>query len=352
MTEILPLLKELISAPGISGYEAGVRDIIVKAWQPYTDQLSVSRLGSLHGLQKGSAADPRPGILVAAHMDAVGLMVNAIIDGFLRVTTIGGIDPRILPGQLVTVHGRQDLPGLIVATPARLLPTSLQSGVVPIEYLLVDTGLEPDEIPHLVRVGDPISFAQPPFEASGGTLVGHTLDDRASVAALSYCLELLHARAHVWDVWAVATVQEEVTTAGAFTSAYQLRPSLCLTIDVTFGREPQSPHHVSYPLAGGPTLMWGPVGHPYLYKTIQKLAERLEIPLAVEPTPRFSATDSDAMQVVAEGIPNLVLGVPLRYMHTPVEMVAVKDLTRVARLAAEFIAQLDENFMQNLTWED
>jgi putative aminopeptidase FrvX len=352
MTEMLPLLKELISAPGISGYEAGVRDIIVNAWQPYTDQLSVSRLGSLHGLQKGNAADPRPGILVAAHMDAVGLMVSAIIDGFLRVTTIGGIDPRILPGQLVTVHGRQDLPGLIVATPARLLPTSLQGGVVPIEYLLVDTGLEPDEIPNLVRVGDPISFAQPPFEAGGGTLVGHTLDDRAAVAALSYCLELLRARAHVWDVWAVATVQEEVTTAGAFTSAYQLRPSLCLTIDVTFGREPKSPHHVSYPLAEGPTLMWGPVGHPYLYKTIQKLAERLEIPLAVEPTPRFSATDSDAMQVVAEGIPNLVLGVPLRYMHTPVEMVAMKDLTRVARLAAEFIAQLDENFMQNLTWED
>ncbi len=352
MTEILPLLKDLISAPGISGYEAGVRDIILKAWQPYTDSLSVSRVGSLHGLQKGNGADPRPSILVATHMDAVGLMVNAIMDGFLRITAIGGIDARILPGQEVIVHGRKDLPGLIVATPARLLPPSVQSGMVPLEYLLVDVCLEPDDVHSLVRVGDTVSFAQLPLEANGDTLVGHTLDDRAAVAALSYCLELLHAREHVWDVWAVATVQEEVTAAGAFTSAFQLHPSLCLTIDVTFGREPKSPHHVSFPLGEGPTLMWGPVGHPYLYKAVQQLAERLEIPLALEPAPRFSATDSDAMQVVAEGIPNIVLGVPLRYMHTPVEMVKLKDLTRVARLAAEFISQLDETFMEKLAWED
>ncbi len=346
MTEILTLLKELISAPGVSGYEAGVRDIILKAWQPYTDSLSVSRVGSLHGLQKGSGADPRPSILVAAHMDAVGLMVNAIIDGFLRITAIGGIDLRILPGQMVIVHGQKDLPGLIVPTPARLLPASLQGGAVPLEYLLVDVGLEPEDVHRLVRVGDVVSFAQLPFEANGDTLVGHTLDDRASVAALSYCLELLHARQHVWDVWAVATVQEEVTTAGAFTSAFQLHPSLCLTIDVTFGREPKSPHHVSFPLGEGPTLMWGPVGHPYLYKTMQQLAERLEIPLALEPAARYSATDSDAMQVVAEGIPNIVIGIPLRYMHTPVEMVKLNDLSRVARLAAEFISQLDETFME------
>ncbi len=352
MTEILPLLKNLISASGISGYEAGVRPIIEKAWAPFTDSLSVSRLGSLHGLQKGCGGEPRSSILVAAHMDAVGLMVNAIVEGFLRITAIGGIDVRILPGQMVTVHGRRDLPGMIVPTPARLLPSNLQGGVVPLEYLLVDVGLFSDEVLRLVRVGDPVSFAQPPFEAGGDTLVGHTLDDRAAIAALTYCLELLHSRPHAWDVWAVATVQEEVTTAGALTSAFQLHPRLCLTIDVTFGREPKSPNHLSFPMGEGPTLMWGPIAHPYLYKTVKELAEQLEIPLSAEPAPRYSATDSDAMQVVAEGIPNVILGVPLRYMHTPVEMIVLKDLTRVARLAAEFIAQLDEHYMEKLTWED
>lgn len=352
MTELLPFLKELVSAPGISGYESGVRPLIEKAWGPITDKLSVSRLGSLHGFQQGTGPEPRPSILVATHMDAIGLMVNAIIDGFLRVTSIGGIDTRVLPGQMVTVFGRRDLPGMVVQTPARLLPSSVQGNAVPLEYLLVDVGLLPEEVASLVRVGDPISFAQLPIETAGETLVGHTLDNRASIASLTHCLEILHSRPHIWDVWAVATVQEEVTTAGAFTSAFQLHPNLAVSLDVTFGSDPNSPSHLTFPMGKGPTLMWGPIVHPYLYKTINRVAEQLEIPLSIEPTPRYSATDSDAMQVVAEGIPNLVIGIPLRYMHTPVEMIALKDITRAGRLVAEFIAQLDEKFMDKLSWED
>jgi putative aminopeptidase FrvX len=352
MTDILPFLKDLISLPGISGYESAVRPLIEKAWAPLTDELGVSRLGSLHGLQRGTASEPRPSILLSAHMDAIGLMVNAVVDGFLRIVTVGGIDVRILPGQMVTVHGRQELPGMIVPSPVRLLPPDAQDGVVPLEYLLVDTGLLPDEVTRLVRVGDLVSFAQPPLETAGETLVGHTLDDRASVAALTHCLEVLRPRPHVWDVWAVASVQEEVTLGGATTSAFQLHPSLAVAIDVTFASGPGSPSHQTFPLGKGPTLMWGPDVHPFLHKTFKELAERLEIPFSVEPAPRHSSTDTVAMQVALEGIPNVVLGIPLRYMHTPVEMVALKDITRTGRLLAEFIAQLDVNFMDKLTWDD
>jgi putative aminopeptidase FrvX len=352
MTEILPFLKELISAPGISGYESGVRPLIEKAWEPITDKLSISRLGNLYGFQAGTAPEPRPSILVAAHMDAIGLMVNAIIDGFLRVTTIGGIDVRVLPGQMVTVHGRQDLPGMIVPTPARLLPSSVQDIAVQLEYLLVDVGLPPQEVAALVRIGDPITFAQPPIETAGETLVGHTLDDRAAVAALTHCLEMLHNRPHIWDVWAVATVQEEITYGGGLTSAFQLHPSLAVSIDVTFANSPGSPSHLSFPLGKGITLEWGPNTHPVLYKVLKELAERLEIPFSLEPIPTASGTDTYAMQVVAEGIPNIVIGIPLRYMHTPAEMVAIKDIARAGRLVAEFISQLDEKFMEQLIWED
>jgi tetrahedral aminopeptidase len=352
MAELLPFLKELISAPGISGYETGVRPIIEKAWEPITDQLNLSRLGSLHGLQKGVGGEPRPSIMVATHMDAIGLMVNAIVHGFLRVVAIGGIDVRVLPGQMVTVHGRQDLPGMIVTTPARFLPAQAQGGVTPLEYLLVDVGLLPDDVSSLVRVGDPISFAQPHREMGGETLVGHTLDNRAGVAALTEILEILHARSHIWDVWAVATVHEEITYGGALTSAFQLRPSLCVSIDVTFGSEPNSPSHKTFALDKGPILGWGPVVHPTLYRTLKEMGERLEIPVSVEPDPRYTSTDSDVMQVVAEGIPNVVISMPLRYMHTPVEMIALKDISRTARLVAEFIAQLDEKFMEKLTWDD
>ncbi len=352
MTNILPFLKDIISVSGLSGHEKAIRPLIEKAWAPLTHQLSTSRLGSLHGLRRGGGAEPRPSILLAAHMDAIGLMVNAIVDGYLRVTSVGGIDARVLPGQLVTVHGREDLPGVIAPPAGHLLPTQLSNGVVPLEYLLVDTGRLPEEVQQLVRVGDLVSFAQLPIETAGETLVGHTLDNRASVAVVTVCLEELSKRPHAWDVWAVASVQEEVTLGGAFTSGFALHPTLSVAIDVTFASGPGSPSHQTFPMGKGPTLMWGPNVHPALFKAFKELAEKLEIPYSLEPAPRHTGTDGFALQVVAEGIPNMVIGIPLRYMHTPVEMVAIKDITRAGRLLAEFIAQLDEHFMDQLTWED
>lgn len=352
MTDILPFLKRLISAPGLSGYEAPVRTLIEDAWKPLTDELSTSRLGSLHGLRHGTGAKPRPSILLAAHMDAIGLMVASIEDGFLRLTSVGGVDARILPYQLVTVHGREDLPGVIVPLPERLLPPEKRDGAVRLEYLLVDTGLTPDRVKRLVRVGDLVSFAQPPLETAGETLVGHTLDNRASVAALTCCLEELRSRPHIWDVWVVASVQEEITLGGALTSAFQLRPSVAVAVDVTFASGPGSPSHSTFPLGKGPTLVMGPNIHPALHQAFKELAERLEIPFSVEPTPRHTGTDAFALQVVAEGIPCMVVGIPLRYMHTPVEMVAIKDIIRTGRLLAEFVASLQADFMTKLAWED
>jgi endoglucanase len=352
MSDILPFLKQLCSVSGLSGYETAVRPIIEHAWAPLTDQLSVSRLGSLHGLCRGSGTEPRPGILLSAHMDAIGLMVSGIVEGYLRVTSVGGIDARVLPGQLVTVHGREDLPGVVAPPEARLLPAQINEGAVPLEYLLIDTGRLPQEVEKLVRVGDLVSFAQEPFETAGDTLVGHTLDNRASVAVVTVCLEELKNRPHAWDVWAVASVQEEVTMAGAFTSGFALRPTLAVAIDVTFASGPGSPSHKTFPMGKGPTLIWGPNIHPALFKAFKELAERLEIPYSLETAPRHTGTDGYALQIVAEGIPSMVVGIPLRYMHTPVEMVAVKDITRAGRLLAEFIAQLDEDFMKKITWED
>lgn len=352
MIEIIPLLKDLISAPGLSGYESPVRHLVEEAWKPLTDELSVSRLGSLHGLKRGDGTEPRPAILLSAHMDAIGLMVTSVEDDFLHVTAIGGLDHRVLPGQRVTVHGRVDLPGVIVQPPAFLLPEEAQKGPVALKYLLVDTGLSHPQLQRQVRTGDLISFEQEPLELFGETLAGHSLDNRASLAALTQCLQELQDRKHIWDVWFVASVQEEETLGGALTSAFQLRPDLAVAVDVTFGRSPGSPDHKTYPLDKGPTLGWGPNIHPGLYKSFKDLAERLEIPFQVEVMPRHSGTDAYALQIVAEGIPSMVVSIPLRYMHTPVEVVAIKDITRTGHLLAEFIAQLQTDYLEKLSWDD
>ncbi len=212
MIELTPFLKQLISLPGLSAYEEPARQVIAEAWRPLVDEISVSRLGSLHGLKRGRGPDPRPRILFSTHMDAIGMMVTTLVDGFLHVTEIGGIDPRILPGQLVTVHGRRDLPAMVIQPPDRLLPPEQQALPVKMEHLLVDTGLLPEEVAKLVRPGDLVSFASRPIELEGGTLAGHSLDNRASVAALTLCLQELQHRQHAWDVWAVASSQEEETS--------------------------------------------------------------------------------------------------------------------------------------------
>ncbi len=352
MIELTPFLKKLLSQPGLSAYEEAVREVIAEAWQPLVDELVVSRVGSLHGLKRGSASEPRPRLLLAAHMDAIGLMVSGIVDGFLRVDEIGGVDYRILPGQMVTVHGRRELPGVIVQPPDFLLPPEQRGKPVPREFLLVDVGMIAEQVNELVRVGDLVSFAQSPFELPGEALVGHSLDNRASVAALTVCLDELQHMVMDWDVWAVATVQEEETFLGAYTSPFDIRPDLALVVDVTHAKGPGSNDYHTYGLGKGVVLGWGPNIHPGLYKAVKELAEKLEIPFQIEPMPRHSGTDAYAIQVTAEGIPCMVLSIPLRYMHTPVELVSLKDISRTGYLLAEFIARLKMDFIEKLTLEE
>ncbi|GAP12032.1 cellulase M [Bellilinea caldifistulae] len=354
MSEIKDFLKDLISLPGLSGYESPVGERIQQEWQPLVDEISFSPLGSLHALKRGSGEEPRPSILLAAHMDAIGMMVTEIVDGWLRFTPIGGIDPRILPGQQVIVHGREDLPAVVVQPPAHLLPDEVSPRQsVDLKYLLVDTGLLPEQVRELVRVGDLISFAQPPLELSNDLLAGHSLDNRASIAALTVCLRALQPVHHVWDVWAVATVQEEITLGGGYTSPFSIRPDLAVAVDVTFAKGPGGPSdYRTFPLGKGLTIGWGANIHPAFYRALKETAERLDIPFHNEILPARSGTDAYAMQIIGEGISTAVLSIPLRYMHTPVEIISMKDVQRTGHLLAQFIASLPANFMEQMKWDE
>jgi endoglucanase len=350
MDELLPFLKQLISVPGLSGHESPVCDIIEAAWRPLIDEMHYSRLGSLHGVRRGRGAAPRPALLLAAHMDAVGMMVGGLVEGFLRVEAIGGLDPRVLPGQLVTVHGREDLPGVIVQPPAHLLPEDDPDATL--EHMLVDTGLPAEQVERVVKLGDLVSFAQPPLELNGGYLAGHSLDNRASVAALTGCLMALKDRELEWDVCAAATAQEELGLAGARTSAFGVQPALAVVVDVTFGRGPGVPAHKTFPLGGGPTLTWGPVNHPALHRKFKDLAERLEIPVQVEFLAGQTGSEADVVQISQSGVPTLLISIPLRNMHTPVEIVSMEDIRRTARLLAEFAVSLNGDTMKEMVWDD
>jgi endoglucanase len=352
MTDIVPFLKSLISVSGVSAYEAPVARLVAEKWKPLVDEISTSRLGSLHCLKRGDARGKRPSIMIATHMDAIGLIVNRIEDGFLHVDEIGGIDPRILPGAPVIVHGMQDLPGVVVMPPLKTLPEHDRSGAIGLSNLLIDVGLLPSSVRRLVRIGDPVSFDSQPMELAGEVLSGHSLDNRASLAALTVCLEDLQGKSHAWDVWAVATAQEEETLGGAATSAFHLQPDLAVVIDVTFAKGPGANGWQTFAMGKGPTLGWGANLHPFLFERCKELADRLEIPISTDLTPAHSGTDAHAIQVTREGIPTMLMGIPLRYMHTPVETVVIKDVLRTGRLLSEFIRGLEPNFVSKILWEE
>ena len=353
MTDILPFLKSLISVSGLSGYESPVADLIIEKWRPLVDEINLSRVGSLHGLKRGTGTSPRPSLMIATHMDAIGLRVSRIVDGFLHVTRVGGIDVRVLPGAPVTVHAsgsNEELPGVIVLPPAHFLPESVGEKIL-IEHLLVDTGLLPRDVAKKVRVGDLVSFANEPLELAGEVLSGHSVDNRASIAALTICLEELKNKPHLWDVWAVATVQEETTLLGAYTSAFELRPQMAIVVDGSFAKGPGASGWQTSAMGKGVGLCIGPNMHPFLHKKLKELAERLEIPWFLDVTVSHSGTDAYAIQVTAEGIPTALVEFPIRYMHTPVESVSLKDIQRTGRLLAEFIAALEENFIETIVWD-
>jgi putative aminopeptidase FrvX len=164
MTDILPFLKSIISVAGLSGYETPVADLIEQKWTPLVDEISRSRLGSIHGLKKGSVSNKSnpPSVLIATHMDAIGLMVTRLVDGFIYVTNIGGVDPRVLPGTPVIVHatknGEAELYGVIAMPPVNLLPEGQSPGAIALKYLVIDTGLTPNEVSKRVHIGDRVAF--------------------------------------------------------------------------------------------------------------------------------------------------------------------------------------------------
>ena len=341
MNQIESFLKELLSAPGISGFENPVSAIIQKKWEPLTDELHISRVGSLHALRKASTPGERPSLMIAAHMDATGLMVKDIRDGLLWLTQIGGVDPRVLPGQLVTVHGVKEYPGVVQMLPDRLVK-GLPAGSAPgYPRLFVDTGISAGEIKANIHIGDVISFASIPTTHGGKYLSGHSLDNRASVAALTVCLEELKNYQLQWDVWAVATAQEEGLSVGAYTSTFEIKPQVGIAVDVSFAQEPGLNTYETFPLGKGVTIGVGGNIHPALQQEFKERAEEIDLPYSIETMPRSSGTDATVMQISAAGVPTMVIGIPIRYMHTPLEMVALNDIQRAGRLLARFITNLN-----------
>ena len=339
-------LLELLTAPGPSGYETAP----AAAWREAASafaEVSGDTLGSSLARVPGTAGGPL--LAVVGHIDEIGLIVTHISDeGFLHFIGVGGWDAQILVGQRVELATRGGpVLGVIGKKPIHLLKEDDRKKVAEIKDLHIDLGAKDgDEARELVRIGDVAVIAGEPVELPNGRLASRSLDNRlGAYVALEAARLVAQDGGAPGEVVAVASVQEEITFAGARTTAYALEPDVAVVVDVTHATDApgiEVKEIGKHELGSGPVIERGSIISPAVFELLHDTAEAEGIPFTIAASARSTGTDADAVHISRAGIPTGVVSIPLRYMHSPVELVQLDDVEATAKLIAAFARRLDE----------
>ena len=337
-------LRQVTALPGLSGNEGEVARFIAEAFRPYCDEVTIDPLNSVIGHIRGNG----PKVMLCAHLDEIGLMVSDIEkDGSLRMRSVGGVDPRILPGMRVTVYGRERLMGVIGAKAPHLLSAADREKNYAREDLYVDLGMSAQRVRELVQIGDCIALEGGFTKLLNDRYASKTIDDCGCVAILLRTMEALQRIDTQADLYFVASCQEEVGSIGAMTSAYGIYPDFAVALDVNHAKTPGSPDLETFDL-GSPLATMGPFIHPMLRRRLGEIAKENNITLQSAVAPRYTYTDADNIGLARDGVPSVLLELPLKYMHTSVETFDMHALTECARLLTAYCAAIDDSWRDEL----
>ncbi len=338
--DIQTALEQLCAAPGPSGFERRVSGVAMQLLRPLVDEVYTDRLGSVVGVKRcGKPGAKR--LVLDAHLDEVGLVVTAIEEGFLHIRSIGGVDPRILPGRELTVLADQPLPGVVITLPPHVLKPEDRKKSLPISELLVDVGLSQEQAEARIPLGTPIAYRESCFALGDGQRCGKSMDDRACFVSLLRALELLRDKPLDVDIYVLGSVFEEVPgSAGARTGVYAIAPDWCVAVDVTHGATPDAPKDKTLKMGGGPAIGIGPNMTRWMSDRMKDKAKELNIPYQLEVMGGHTGTNAWPIQICREGIPTALVSLPLKYMHTPLEVIDTGDLEALAQLLAAFVLGL------------
>ena len=340
------ILKKLSEAVGVSGDEGEVRTLVLDTVREHVDEVKVDTMGNVLAFKRGTGRR-RMHVMLDAHMDEVGLMVVGHDgDGFLRVRTVGGIDPRLLPGALLQV-GSERIPGVVGIKPVHLLKEEESQRVPKISDLVVDIGAKSkDEAKTLAPVGTCVTFATQ-FRELGTTVRGKAFDDRAGCAVM---VELLRGERFRFDIYAAFTVQEEVGLRGAQVAAYTIEPDCAFALEGTVADDIPKDKDVSptTKLGHGPatTVMDRSfIADRRLVRLLTGTADELGIPYQIK-QPGIGGTDAGAIHRAREGVPSVTVAVPCRYIHGPVGLLSLDDFDHTVELMRESLSRLTRRTLQ------
>jgi putative aminopeptidase FrvX len=341
-------LDKLSIACGVVGREEEVRNLMVRLLKPLADEVIVDNLENVIAIKKGKKGSPK--IMLAAHMDEVGLMVKTITkEGFVQFAKMGGIDDRILLAQKVIVYtAKGTLPGIIGAKPPHIQKEEERKKIITYDELFIDVGAESrDEASALgIRVGDPIMFSADYSKVGNDKVIGKAFDDRAGCAVIIEVLKEIGR--NDCTIYAVGTVQEEVGLRGAGTAAFGIDPDFGIALDVTVaGDMPGVKEFESAVRLGkGPTLTVtdsGLITNPRMMRMMIDVAEENTIAYQVE-TGLAGTTDAARMALTRQGVPCSTISIPARYIHSPVGMISLKDMENSTKLAVASIRKIPKTF--------
>ncbi|MGB9740498.1 MAG: M42 family metallopeptidase [Candidatus Bathyarchaeia archaeon] len=341
-------LEKLSNACGVAGREDEVRSLMKDMLKNYVDEVKEDKMGNVIGVKKGEKNAPK--VMLAAHMDEIGLLVKTISkEGFLQFTKIGGIDDRILLAQKVLVYTEKGpLHGIIGSKPPHIQKEEERKRILTYDELFIDIGAESQEEAKKmgVKIGDPVEFDIKFARVGKNIVIGKALDDRAGCAVMVEAMKLLEKTK--CTVYAVGTVQEEVGLRGATTAAFGIYPDVGIALDVTVAGDMPGVKEVEAPikLRKGPSIEVADMGlitHPKVLRLLIDAAEENKIPYQLE-TGLPGSTDAARIALTREGVPSGVISIPTRYIHSPASLLSLEDAENAVKLTVAAIQKIPKYF--------
>ena len=337
MLDIKNTLKEVTSMVNIGNYDNGLSTYLCDVLKKYSNDVYVKNGNVIANF--GNREENKPHVLLDAHIDQIGMIVTYITDdGFIKFDSVGGLDRRLLPAQEVTIHGTKDILGVIATLPPHL--KSNPKEVATIDELCIDTGYSKSELEQIVSLGDYITFRKSFLSLVNDRVTSKSLDDRSGIVSILKIVDILENQKLNCSYTVMFSAQEEIGERGALIGAYDINPTHAIAIDVSFGLTADEKPNKCGTLGEGAMIGFAPILDRETSKLMVDIAKQNNIPYQIEVMNGETGTNADRFSVTRKGVKTVTISIPLKYMHTPNEIISLKDIEYTANLVAEYLKKL------------